>query len=273
MNETTPIAIVQMCATADVMANLQTTRELSGAAAKAGARVVFLPEAFAYIGSERDRQPWLENLPAGGPILEACREIALTHQIDIVAGGFPERAHDNLSFNTCIHINPDGVLSARYRKIHLFDVDLADGTRLLESKATVPGVEAVTTQMPFGTLGLSVCYDVRFPGLYQDLVDAGAVALTIPSAFTKTTGQDHWHVLLQARAIECQAYVIAPAQHGAHGHRNRQSFGHALVVDPWGRIIAECEGGDGFAIASVEPAEVERVRRELPSLANRRTWH
>ena len=273
MSQTTPIAIVQMCATAEVTANLEKTRELSDAAANAGARVVFLPEAYAYIGSDRDRQPWLEDLPAGGPILETCREIAQAHRVDVVAGGFPERAGDNRSYNTCIHVDPNGVLAARYRKIHLFDVDLADGTRLLESKATVPGVEAVTTRMPFGTLGLSVCYDVRFPALYQDLVDAGSIAITIPSAFTKTTGQDHWHVLLRARAIECQAYVIAPAQHGAHGHRNRQSFGHALVVDPWGRIVAECDDGDGFAIASIDPAEVERVRRELPSLANRRTWH
>ena len=116
MSQTTPIAIVQMCATADVTANLQTTRELSYAAAKAGARVVFLPEAFAYIGSDRDRQPWLENLPAGGPILKTCREIAQAHRVDVVAGGFPERAGENRSYNTCIHIDPNGVLAARYRK-------------------------------------------------------------------------------------------------------------------------------------------------------------
>ena len=166
-------------------------------------------------------------------------------------------------------MQPDGTVAAAYRKIHLFDVDLADGTRLFESRGTAPGDRAVVTETPFGLLGLTVCYDVRFPLLYQRLADLGATAIAVPSAFTKTTGRDHWHVLLRARAIECQCYVIAPAQHGDHGHRGRQSYGHGLIVDPWGDIVAECDAGDGFALADIDPARVAEVRTQLPSLANR----
>ena len=212
----------------------------------------------------------LEPLPDGGPVLERCRAMAADNRVHFVFG-FHERAPDGRSFNTCVHLDPEGEIGAFYRKIHLFDVDLADGTRLLESKGTAPGDSPVVTELPFGTLGLSVCYDVRFPGLYQRLADLGAIALTVPSAFTRTTGRDHWHVLLRARAIECQAYVIAPAQYGEHGHANRISYGHALIVDPWGRIVAECpEEGDGFAIADIDAGLVRKVRRELPSLDNRR---
>ncbi len=188
----------------------------------------------------------------------------------MIAGGFPERAPNDRAYNTCLHIVPDGRIVASYRKIHLFDVDLPDGTRMLESRNTSPGNEAVITELPFGTLGLSVCYDVRFPRLYQDLVDKGATALAVPSAFVNSTGRDHWHVLLRSRAIECQAYVIAPAQYGDHKHRNRRSFGHALIADPWGRVIAECEDDqDDVAVTTIDPAEVERVRTQLPSLKNR----
>lgn len=269
----TRVGIVQLCATADVPKNLATTEELSGRAASAGAEVICLPEAFAYIGSDRARMPMLEDLQQGGPVLESCQRIATTHGVHVIAGGFPEKAPDDRAYNTCLHLLPDGSIAAAYRKIHLFDVDLSDGTRMLESRNTSPGAEAVTTEMPFGTLGLSVCYDVRFPRLYQDLVDKGATALAVPSAFVKSTGRDHWHVLLRSRAIECQAFVIAPAQYGDHNHRNRKSYGHALIADPWGLVIAECEQDqDDFAVAEIDPAEVDRVRSELPSLKNRGDW-
>ena len=212
----------------------------------------------------------LEPLPEGGPVLEQCRAMAADNRVHFVFG-FHELAPDERSFNTCVHLDPEGEIAALYRKMHLFDVDLPDGTRLLESRGTAPGDSPVVTDLPFGALGLSVCYDVRFPGLYQHLVDLGAIALTVPSAFTRTTGRDHWHVLLRARAIECQAYLIAPAQYGEHGHANRISYGHSLIVDPWGNVVAECpEDGDGFAIAEIDPERVQKVRRELPSLVNRR---
>ncbi len=264
------VAVVQMCATADVEENLRATEALVAAAARDGAAAVFAPEAFTFIGSGRVRAGMLEPLPEGGPVLERCRAMATDNGVHFVFG-FHETAPDGRAFNTCVHVDPSGAIRAMYRKVHLFDVDLADGTRLLESKSTAPGDTPTVTELPFGTLGMTVCYDVRFPGLYQRLVDLGATALAVPSAFTSTTGPDHWHVLLRARAIECQSYVIAAAQYGAHRHGTRTSYGHALIVDPWGDVIAECPGeGDAFAAATVDPERVRQVRRELPSLANRK---
>ena len=270
MTAKTQVAVVQMCATADVEDNLRRTGELVVQAAAAGAEAVFAPETFTFIGPGRLRSEMLEPLPKGGPIFERCRAMAVENGVDFVFG-FHETGPKGRAYNTCVHLDATGRMRARYRKIHLFDVDLADGTRLLESRYTEAGDTPVSTELPFGTLGLSICYDLRFPHLYQRLVDLGAVALAAPAAFTSTTGPDHWHVLLRARAIECQAYVIAAAQHGVHGHANRRSYGHALIVDPWGDVIAECpEHGDGFAIASIDPARVAEVRRDLPSIANRK---
>ncbi len=270
MTAKTQVAVVQMCATADVERNLRATEALVAAAAAAGAEAVFAPETFAFIGPGRVRAEILEPLPEGGPIFERCRAVATGNGVHFVFG-FHETGPRGRAYNTCVHLDPAGEMRAMYRKIHLFDVDLADGTRLLESRYTEPGDAPVATELPFGTLGLSICYDLRFPHLYQRLVDLGAVAIAAPAAFTSTTGPDHWHVLLRARAIECQAYVIAAAQHGEHGHANRSSYGHALIVDPWGDVIAECpERGDSFAIAAIDPRRVETVRRELPSIANRK---
>ena len=274
MAKKTSVGIVQMCATADVDENVRTTLSLVAQAAAAGAEVVLVPEAFAFIGSERERNKLLEevNGETPGPILAQCIETAKTTAAHLILGGFPEQALDGRAYNTCVHLAPNGEIAAAYRKIHLFDVDLADGTRMLESRSTAPGERAVVTQTPFGGLGLTVCYDMRFPLLYQALADRGAIAIAVPSAFFKNTGPAHWHVLLRARAIESQCYVLAPAQHGDHDHRGRKSYGHGLIVDPWGQVIAELDEGDGFALAEVDPARVAAVRAELPSLANRRAF-
>ena len=273
----TTVGIVQMCANADVRNNVANTLALVEQAAGAGAEVVLVPEAFAFIGAERERNKLLERLPrqsaeTAGPILAGCMATAKQCSAHLILGGFPEQAPDGRAYNTCVHLLPSGEIAASYRKIHLFDVDLADGTRMLESRGTAPGDRAVVTQTPFGGLGLTVCYDMRFPALYQTLADRGAVAIAVPSAFFKNTGGAHWHVLLRARAIESQCYILAAAQHGDHGHRGRQSYGHALVVDPWGTVVAELEDGDGFTLAEVDPARVAAVRAELPSLANRRSF-
>lgn len=274
MTTKTRIGIIQLCATNDVVRNLEVTKQLSEKTIEAGADVVFLPEAFAYIGSDRERQPHLETLDNGGPIFRVCQDLARTHNVHVIAGGYPEKSPDGRAFNTCLHIDSEGNLVSAYRKIHLFDVDLPDGTRMLESRGTCPGDRAITTDLPFGKLGMTVCYDVRFPNLYQDLVSSGAMAITIPAAFVYSTGLAHWHVLMRARAIECQAYIIAPAQYGDHQHRGRRSFGHAMVVDPWGKILVECgEDKDDFAVVDIDPEEVERVRNTLPSINNRRQWH
>ncbi len=262
--------VVQMTSTADVEANLSTVRALVSEAAARGAELVVVPECFAYLGPEAGKLEVAESLEEGGPILNACRSIAKDLGIDVVYGGFWEKSNvAGKVHNACVYLRADGSIAARYRKIHLFDVDLPDGTKLLESETVDPGEEVVVAEAAFGTLGLSVCYDLRFPELYRRLVDKGAIALAVPSAFTLTTGKDHWHVLLRARAIEQQCYVLAAAQTGHH-YGKRRSYGHALIADPWGAVIAQCGEGKGVAVAPIEPGRVEQVRRSLPSLAHRR---
>jgi len=282
MSRVTRTAVVQLCATPDVGANLDTAARLVGEARAAGAEIVLLPEAFAFLGPESLKAELLEPLPDSvsgapgeaftpGPILRQCQAVARENNVHLILGGFHEAGNEpGRSRNTCVHLDPQGAIRALYRKIHLFDVSLADGTELRESARTDGGDAIVTTALPFGTLGLSICYDIRFPYLYQALVDRGAIALTAPSAFTATTGAAHWEVLLRARAIECQSYMLAPAQHGHHWG-TRRSWGHAMIVDPWGTVVAECLDGDGIAVADIDPAEVERVRRQLPSLQHRRS--
>ncbi len=269
----TQVAVVQHCATTNVEANLQTLEMLSRAAAAAGADIVTWAEAFAYLGSHAGKQEILERLPEGGPILERCQRLADSLGIELLLGGFHEAVSDDPTkcYNTSVYLSASGEIAAMYRKIHLFDVDIENGPTLMESRQTRAGDSTVLANTQFGLLGVTVCYDVRFPGLYQSLVDQGAIALAVPSAFTATTGAMHWHTLLRARAIENQAYVIAPAQHGQHS-KNRESYGHSLIVDPWGQVIAEVASGDGYAIAPIDPGLVAKVRQEIPSLANRRSF-
>jgi len=272
MAETPPpkIAAVQMTSRADVDDNVTTALSLAAAAADDGAALVVLPECFAYLGPEEGKLPIAEPLPGGGPILDRCRALARERRIELVLGGFWEAGDDPKHVrNACVHLRADGEIGSIYRKIHLFDVDLPDGTALRESETVEPGTMTVVADTAVGKLGLSVCYDLRFPELYRALVDGGAIALAVPAAFTLTTGKDHWHVLLRARAIEAQSYVVAAAQTGHH-YGTRVSYGHALVCDPWGTVLSECGEGAGYAIARVDPTVVERVRTALPSLKHRR---
>jgi deaminated glutathione amidase len=270
MTDRTRVAAVQMTSNDDVEGNLQAAVRLTREAAGEGAALIVLPECFALLGPEQHKLAIAEALPAGGPILARLRELARTLGVELVLGGFWERASDPGKVrNACVHVGADGAVRAVYRKIHLFDVDLPDGTTLRESATVEPGSEPVVTETRFGKLGLSVCYDLRFPELYRALVDRGAIALTVPAAFTLTTGKDHWHVLLRARAIEAQCYVIAAAQTGRH-FGQRVSYGHALICDPWGTVLSECGEGEGYAIAAIDPAVVERVRGSVPSLRHRR---
>lgn len=264
--------VIQMTSTADVEANMATVRALVREAAARGAQVVVVPECFSYLGPEAGKLDIAEPLEgdADGPILAACRGIAREAGTDVVYGGFWERGHSPAKVrNACVYMRADGSIAEVYRKIHLFDVDLPDGTKLLESETVEPGEEARVAEAPFGTLGLSVCYDLRFPELYRELVDQGAIALAVPAAFTLTTGKDHWHVLLRARAVEQQCYVLAAAQTGHH-YGKRWSYGHAMIVDPWGTVTAQCGEGLGVAVAPVDPARVASVRRAVPSLRHRR---
>jgi predicted amidohydrolase len=266
----TQVAVVQMTSTPEVADNLAVAERLVGQAAHAGAKLVVLPECFALLGPEGSQRDVAEALPQGGPILARCQRWAREHAIELLLGGFWERASDpNRVHNTSVHLGPDGSVRSLYRKLHLFDVDLADGTRLQESDTVQAGEQVVVTEAPFGKLGLSICYDLRFPELYRKLVEQGAIALAVPAAFTLHTGKDHWEVLLRARAIESQSYVLAAAQTGHHFGK-RVSWGHAMIVDPWGCVLAQCGEGDGVALAAIDSEVVARVRAQLPSLRHRR---
>jgi len=266
------VAAAQMTATEDVDANLATARRLVYRAADSGAALVALPENFAFLGSDRDhRLAIAEALAEGaGPILTAMKTLAREAQVHLLLGGFPERSeHPGHIYNTAVLLAPDGSVTATYRKIHLFDVDLPGGAQFRESESVTPGHDVVVARLPWGGLGLSVCYDLRFPELYRQLTNSGARVLAIPSAFTAETGKDHWHVLLRARAIENQAFVVAAAQWGLHGGK-RVSYGHALVADPWGVVLAECGNHEGLAVADLDFTYQDNVRRNLPCLEHRR---
>jgi len=273
------IAAVQMTSGEDVEANLERSRELVREAATAGALIVGLPENFAYLGGRADHKLAIaEPLPPvgtnelhdAGPILTAMRALALKAGVWLLLGGFPEKSRkaDRIN-NTSVLIDPNGTISAIYRKLHLFDVDVPGGKRFRESDSVEPGSDVVVAPTPWGGLGLSICYDLRFPELYRAQAAKGVRIIAVPSAFTAETGKDHWHVLLRARAIENQVYVMAPAQVGTHGP-TRRSYGHALVVDPWGVIIAECSDQEGFALARLDFAHQDRLREALPVLKHRR---
>lgn len=264
------VAAVQMTSTADVDRSVDLALDLVAQAAADGAKLVVLPECFAQLGPNSSKLSVAEPLPDGGPILRRCQASAKDHQIELVLGGFWERSDDPKHvFNSSVHLGPDGEVRAIYRKIHLFDVDLPDGTRLRESDTQRPGDQPMTSESCAGRLGLSICYDLRFPELYRQLVHDGATVLTVPAAFTLQTGKDHWHVLLRARAIEAQCHVIAAAQVGNH-FEERWSYGHALVCDPWGTVLAECGQGNGYALAYVDSRVTEQVRASVPSLTHRR---
>lgn len=264
-------AVVQISSQTDLTDNLARCRRLVASAAARGAQLVVLPENFALMGEETERLRIAETVDeaAPGPIVGALQEAARASGVFVVGGGFPERSDDPARpYNTSIVVAPDGSIAARYRKIHLFDVEVGDGVSYRESSATRSGRETAVLDVHGLRVGLSICYDVRFPELYRALVDRGAQVLTVPAAFTLATGKDHWHVLLRARAIESQCYVLAAAQWGSHP-RGRRTYGKSCIIDPWGDVLAQAPEGEGFAVAELDPARVSAVRRDLPSLEHR----
>jgi predicted amidohydrolase len=264
------VAALQTSSQEDLGKNLEACRKLVDVAASSGARLILLPENFAYFGADEGRRTVAERLGAGGPIETELVAWAKGAGAFVVAGGMPEKSADpERPYNTCAVFAPDGRIVATYRKIHLFDVDLADGTTLRESSKTAPGMDPVVVDVDEFKVGLSICYDVRFPELYRRLVDLGAEVLVVPAAFTLHTGKDHWAVLLRARAIESQCWVVAAGQWGRHP-LGRTTYGHSMIVDPWGVIVAESSNRVGVVVADVDRAYVERVRAELPSLKHRR---
>ncbi|MBW2282270.1 MAG: carbon-nitrogen hydrolase family protein [Deltaproteobacteria bacterium] len=261
-------AVVQMTSTDDVDANLERAARGIARAAAAGADLVALPENFPFM-REEGAGPNPAAQPLDGPVVAFLRERAREHGIVLAGGTFPEAIPgDDRVYNTSVVVNPDGEVAAVYRKIHLFDVDLP-GASLQESKGVVAGEDLALADTPVGRLGLSVCYDLRFPELYRELTRRGATILLVPSAFTVPTGSDHWQVLLRARAIENQAFVLASAQYGRHSER-RHSYGRSLIVDPWGSVLASVPDGGEVALAELDAERQQSVRGRLPALRHRR---
>jgi predicted amidohydrolase len=268
------VGAVQMCSTDDFAANLATTRALVDRAAGEGAKLVVLPECFSFLGRrEGDKLPIAETLDGSGRVASMLRELATKHGVWIVGGGTPEIVPGDVArtYNTAVVVDPRGELVARYRKIHLFDVDIP-GTVLKESDATKAGNELVVLDIDGAKVGVTICYDLRFPELYRQLVkDRGAEVLLVPAAFTAHTGAAHWHLLLRARAVENQAWVVAAAQHGQHNEK-RASYGHSLVVDPWGTVVAEQDAGDGVVMATLDSELVAKRRTQMPCLSHAVLW-
>jgi predicted amidohydrolase len=264
------VALCQMNSRDDVEANLRQAGELLEKAAAGGADLAGLPEVWTYMGSAGRHREVAEPVP--GRTSQWLSEIARRHGMWILGGSVLEAGEDGKVFNTSLLVDRAGELVAHYRKIHLFDVELPGQPPIRESFSYTPGEEIVTAETEFGRVGLSICYDVRFPELYRALVARGAEILFVPSAFTFETGKDHWDVLLRARAIEGQAFVLAPAQWGTWGRpeSNRRSYGNSLAVDPWGTVIARAPHGVGVTFAELDLEEVRRVRERLPALRHRR---
>jgi predicted amidohydrolase len=262
------VAAVQLNSTADQVANMAHADRLTRAAAGDGAKLIVLPEKWTAMGSEQDLRAGAETL--GGAAVGWARAIARELGVDLVAGSILERVpgQEKLA-NTCVHVSPRGELQATYRKIHMFDVEVG-GRAYRESALEQPGDEIVLSQTADGVeLGLSVCYDLRFPELYRILAVRGARILTVPAAFTLSTTREHWEVLLRARAIENQAFVIAANQFGEHPAA-QHSGGRSMIVDPWGVVLAQAADGEGYIVAELDLARQQEIRMRLPSLANRR---
>ena len=262
------VAAVQMSSTADQVANMAHADRLTRAAAADGATLIVLPEKWTAMGSEEDLRAGAETLD-GAAVGWACA-IARELRIELVAGSILERVPGRAKLaNTSVHVDPRGELVAAYRKVHMFDVEVG-GHRYDESDLEEPGDELVVSQTADGVeLGLSICYDLRFPELYRILAVRGARILTLPAAFTLTTTRDHWEVLVRARAIENQAFVIAANQFGEHPAGQR-SGGRSMIVDPWGLVLAQAPDSEGYIVAELDLERQLEIRARLPSLANRR---
>jgi len=269
-SDTVSAAVVQLTSTDDLAHNLAVSEELVREATARGATFIALPEMFAFLRREGQRFPHAQ--PVDGEIVGRVRSWARELAVRILAGSIAEsvpgseRVH-----NTSVLIGPGGAIEAVYRKIHLFDIDLGatGGGTFTESKSIAPGDDVVVAETEIGGIGLSICYDLRFPELYRAQAARRARWLLVPSAFTRATGKDHWEVLLRARAIENQCFVLAPAQCGVHSPE-RASHGRSLIIDPWGIVLAQLGDSPGVAVADCSIAELERVRASVPALRHRR---
>ncbi|MDR0440165.1 MAG: carbon-nitrogen hydrolase family protein [Candidatus Accumulibacter sp.] len=259
------VAAIQMVSTPRVTENLRVADELIAEAVRQGAGLAALPEYFPVMGSEADKIAAAER-EGSGPIQEFLADTARRHGIWLIGGSLPFVSDvPGKVLNTCLAFDPQGACAARYDKIHLFG--FRNGEECYDERATItPGRQPMSFTTPFGRVGLSVCYDLRFPELFRALGEVDLIAL--PAAFTEVTGRAHWEVLLRARAIENQCYVLAAAQGGTHENR-RRTHGNSMVIDPWGEVIARRDKGEGIAIGEIDPARIADVRASLPALGHR----
>lgn len=263
-------AAVQLNGNSDERGCIDEATRLVREAAGYGARFVATPEATNYLGPHDRKVATAEGLD--GSVCSHFSRLAAELDIHLLLGSFNESSGETTRcYNTSVLFDRAGEIVASYRKMHLFDVDVSDEVRFKESETCRPGEDVVVAETELGAIGLSICYDMRFPELYRRQVDAGAKILAVPSAFTVTTGRDHWYPLLKARAIETQSWLIAPAQWGEHDDGGlRNSYGHSLIIDPWGQVVASCSDGTGLALGVVDLDRVDTVRRSMPVREHRK---
>ena len=259
-------ACIQVNATNDMAVNIAAAAKLTREAVAAGANFVLMPENVSMMEWGRDNITAKAMAESEHAALKAFRALAQELRIWLHCGSFAVKLPDGKIANRTYVVTPEGNVAAKYDKIHMFDVDLGNCEKYVESATFNAGKQATTVDLPWGRLGLSICYDLRFPHLYRHLAQTGADFLTVPAAFTQRTGEAHWHVLLRARAIETGCFVFAPAQTGTHAG-GRQTFGHSLIINPWGEVLADAGTEPGFVIASIDPAEVASARGRVPAIA------
>jgi deaminated glutathione amidase len=271
MSETFRVACIQTSATREMHENIRAVRPLIERARAEGADFICTPEMVAMIEPKRPLHLAKAQPEESHPVLAAFCETAAKTGAWLLAGSMSVKLDGERLANRSFLIDPNGLIKARYDKIHMFDVDLAGGESYRESATYRPGDRAVLANLPWGTLGMTVCYDMRFPQLYRSLAQAGAMYISVPSAFTRPTGQAHWHVLLRARAIETGCYGFAPAQCGEHAE-GRKTYGHSLIISPWGEVVADAGEEVGIIAAEIDPAKVRTVRGMVPSLDHDRSF-
>jgi predicted amidohydrolase len=271
MSRNLTIAVVQNRATADFAVNLDRCLSFAAQGVRDGATFIALPEYFSGLTADGPRIHPVAFRESEHPAIPAFAELARRSAATILLGSLGVLASDGRIFNRSYLIDPQGKIAARYDKLHLFDIDMPDGTPVRESQTIAPGSDAVLARVGGAAIGLSICYDLRFPLLFRKLAQAGAEILAIPAAFTKATGEAHWHMLNRARAIENGCFVVAPCQWGALPG-GAQTFGHSLIVDPWGRVVVDGGEGEGVFAATIDLDDVAAVRGKIPSLQHDRNF-
>ena len=260
------VALVQLAADIELQANLDQALDLAERAITTDRPdLLVLPETFTLIGGDAATRDAATEHVGSGPASTMLRDLAVRHRVTVHGGSILEKGPDGRAFNTTIVIGPDGEITATYRKIHLFDVTAPDGRTFDESAVVAPGSGLATYDLAGFRVGCTICYDLRFPEMFQLLARRGAEVFVVPSAFTLQTGKDHWEVLLRARAIENGAYVLASAQSGPHPTSKRTSWGHSMVVDPWGTVAAQASDGPGWISATLEHGRIDAARRMIPT--------